>query len=174
MQRYRGLVARVSGIGARGDVALCASSRRHLLDQPRCTTKAHDCVKAVVISAAVACHGLVAAEVLDRVLERESLILHNFRALREVFHKAHESVTGWRVVRDEEVQRAMKFGKGQQPFVYWQVGEQEFSSCRSRKKSGCITPSWWIHRTDSLSNQRSKRHLGFRLKIFPDVEVTML
>ena len=128
-QRHRGLVVRVSGIGAREALMQVVSSRRSSASaswlprevsippgQPRCTSKTHDCVKVAVIKAAFACRGLVVAEAWDRVLERESQIFHNFRTLGEIFHRAQESVTGCGVVRDEEVQRAIQGGERTAPF----------------------------------------------------------
>ena len=108
MQRHRGLVVRVSGIGAREAVAWHSSILRHIPGQPRCTSKERDCVKAAVINAAFACRGSVAAEALERVLGRESQIFHNFRALGEIFQTAKESVTGCLAVRDEVMQRAIQ------------------------------------------------------------------
>ena len=116
MQRHRGLVVRVSRIGAREAVGWHSSSLRHIPGQPRCTSEEHDCVKAAVINAAFACGGSVAAEALEPVLERESRIFHNFRTLGEIFQRAKESVTGCLVVRDEEVQRAIQGGDRTAPF----------------------------------------------------------
>ena len=116
MQRHRGLVIRVSGIGAREAVAWHSSSRRHLPGRPRCTSEEHDCVKAAVINAEFACRGSVAAEALEQVLERESRIFYNFRALGDIFQRVQESVTGCRVVREEEVQRAIQGGDMTAPF----------------------------------------------------------
>ena len=69
-----------------------------------------------------ACSGLVAAEALEHVLKNESRILQNFRAVGELFQ---ESVTGGRVVRDEEVQRCIQDGERIAPFrvlAAWRTG----------------------------------------------------
>ena len=50
------------------------------------------------------------------MLERESRIFHNFWVLGEIFQTSKESVTGCLVVRDEEMQRAIKGGDRAAPF----------------------------------------------------------
>ena len=116
LPRNRGVVVRVSGIGVREGVYWRSSSRRHLPGQSRCTSRTHDCVKAVVINAAFACRGLVAAEALEQVIKKGSRILHNFREVGELFQRAQESVTGYCVVRNEEFQRAIQDSERIAPF----------------------------------------------------------
>lgn len=108
IEKYRGVAVIISGIGARADVPWSKGIISYSQIRPFITSETHDCVSASLVNAVHALCGAKAAKCVLDVVDAETVLFQTLRSTGPILHRAKESVIGCRILRDEDLQRAIQ------------------------------------------------------------------
>ncbi len=108
LRRRPGLTIIVASVGAGGFLEWPENAKTHARGQPMVISASHSCILAALVNAGFAVSGYEAAICVLKLVEEEKRFIRSLKLLSRVLHKTKLSIIRCRIVRDPELQSAIK------------------------------------------------------------------